>query len=221
MRLLNSARDFGVGRVPTTYIENHDHAEVASNAGGRSVWYRTQPYAIALYTTSGAPLVFSGQEFGEDYWMPEMHEETETLKRVVPRPKRWSALGSDGTAGTLRWLYGKLASIRHAHPALRSPNFYPDVWDESWCRFRGGYGVDTERQLVVFHRWGQDDQGRMERFIVVLNFSAHYHRLDVPFSTNGDWKELLGDWTVHITDWWLRDHLVSSNWGRIFYQREN
>ncbi|MBN1652390.1 MAG: 1,4-alpha-glucan branching enzyme, partial [Deltaproteobacteria bacterium] len=134
MRLLHSARDFGAGRVPTTYIENHDHAQVASNAGGRARWYRTQPHAIALYTVCGAPLVFSGQEFGEDYWMPEGYEETETLQRVVPRPKRWTTLGADSTAGFMRWLYGTLAAIRKAHPALRSPNFYPSVWFDSWDR---------------------------------------------------------------------------------------
>jgi hypothetical protein len=92
----------------------------------------------------------------------------------------------------------------------------PDCWRD---RLRDGYGVDTARQLVVFHRWGNDDQGRLERFIVVLNFSAQDQLLDVPFSANGDWQELLGGWTVHVTDWWLRNHWVGSNWGRIFYQR--
>jgi pullulanase len=221
MRLYNSGRDFGTGRVPTLYIENHDHAEAVSNAGGRGFWYRTQPHAIALFAICGDPLVFSGQEFGEDYWMPEGYEETETVKRVVPRPKRWSTLGSDSTADFMRWLYGKLAAIRKAHPALRSANFYPSVWDDGWDRLRDGYGVDTARQLVVFHRWGEDDQGHVERFIVVLNFSDRDQHLDVPFPCNGEWEELLGGWNVSINDWWLRNHHVGSNWGRIFFQRAN
>ncbi|MBN1654351.1 MAG: alpha amylase C-terminal domain-containing protein, partial [Deltaproteobacteria bacterium] len=94
------------------------------------------------------------------------------------------------------------------------------VWFDSWDRMRDGYGVDTSRQLVVFHRWGNDDQGRFERFIVVLNFSDQDQQLDVPFSTNGDWRELLEGWSVRVTDWRLRGHWVGGNWGRVFFQRE-
>jgi 1,4-alpha-glucan branching enzyme len=73
MRLLDTGRDFEPGRVPTTYVENHDHSEIASVAGGRSQWYRAQPYLISLLTCFGAPLLYNGQEFAEDYWMPEGH----------------------------------------------------------------------------------------------------------------------------------------------------
>ena len=220
MRLLDAARDFDSGRSPITYIENHDHAETASNAGGRGQWYRTQPHAIALFTVSGAPLVYSGQEFGEDYWMPEGHEETATIRRVEPRPKRWAALGSDGTAAGLRWLYGKLISIRKEHPALRSPNFYPSKWQDNWERFRDGYGVDTSRGVVIYHRWGPDDHGKLERFIIVLNFSAHGQWVDIPFSTNGEWEDLLGGWKVLVHNWRLPNMCVSGNWGHVFFQRE-
>ena len=220
MRLLDAARDFDQSRSPVTYIENHDHAETASNAGGRGQWYRTQPHAIALFTVSGTPLIYSGQEFGEDYWMPEGYEETETIKRVVPRPKQWATLGSDGTAAFMRWFYRRLNSIRRDHPALRSPNFYPSYWLDDWERFRDGYGVDTGRQVVIFHRWGSDNQGKLERFIIVLNFSPYGQWIDIPFSTNGEWEDLLSGWKVQINDWWLHNVCVSSNWGHIFFRKE-
>ena len=220
MRLINSNKDFGLGKVPTTYIENHDHAEVASNAGGRSAWYRTQPYAIALLTAPGAVLINSGQEFAEDYWMPEMHEETETIRRVVPRPKRWNAYANDWTGQNMRRLYRKLIHIRHNHPSLRSPNFYPDNWDVAWTRFNDkGYGVDTERGLVIYHRWGLDVQGRLERFIIVLNFSPSAQRVDIPFSDNGEWEDLLSGWKVYPQNYWIGNQSIGGNWGHVFLKR--
>jgi hypothetical protein len=71
MRLLDAGRDFGPGRVPTIYIENHDHARIMRKAGTRPFWYLTQPYAIALFTSPGATLIYNGQEFGMDNDMPK------------------------------------------------------------------------------------------------------------------------------------------------------
>jgi len=218
MRLFNSSKDFNVGKAPTTYIENHDHSEAVNNAGGRAQWYRTQPYAIALFTTPGAPLVYSGQEFAEDYWMPEGHEETAEIKRVVPRPKRWALFANDTTGGFVRWLYSRLIQIRHNHPTLRSPNFYPASWDSSWTRFNSqGYGVDTERGLVIYHRWGQNEKGDLERFIIVLNFSSETRWADIPFSVNGQWEELISGWKVMVQDYRLRNQGVGAHWGQIFF----
>jgi 1,4-alpha-glucan branching enzyme len=220
MRLLNSNQDFGDGRVPTTYIENHDHAEIASNAGGRARWYRSQPHAIALLTSPGAVLMYSGQEFAEDYWMPEGYEETETLRRVVPRPKRWDQYAHDPTGNFMRWLYTKLIQIRREHPALRSPNFYPNHWNEALTRFNEqGYGVDTERGLVIYHRWGHNEQGQLDRFIIVLNFSAATQWVNIPFSDKGEWEDLLSGWKIFVQDYWLRNQSIGSNWGHIFFKR--
>jgi hypothetical protein len=60
---------------------------------------------------------------------------------------------------------------------------------------------------------------RTEKFIVVLNFSAYDQMLDVPFSDNGTWRELLEGWDVSIGNWRLANHRVGSHWGRIFLLR--
>ncbi len=130
MRLLNSSKDFGAGRVPTTYIENHDHARAAWAAGGREQWYRTQPWMLALMTSYGAPLVYNGQEFGLDHWMPEPHEEEHSpVKRVTPRPLNWD-LSEDEVGKYLRGLYRRLIAIRKSCPALTGPEFFPDQWED-------------------------------------------------------------------------------------------
>lgn len=224
MRLLDSATSFDDGsapgareRTPTTYIENHDHAQIASNAEGWRHWYRTQPWAIALFTTYGTVLCHNGQEMANDYYMPESGDD-----RVIPRPVLWwtdltnpSLQDVKQAACSTRDLYKLLAGIRRAHPALTSRNFYPRDWQDGWRRFNpDGYGADCERALVVYHRFTDD---LSERVIVVLNFAEYEQAVDVPLSAPGIWEDLLtGQKYVVDPSCKLRGHLVPSNWGRVF-----
>lgn len=140
MRALDGGRDFAVGKGPVTYAENHDHSTLASRVGGRSVWYRMQPAAIALMTAPGAVMLHNGQEFGDDWWLPESGE-----GRVISRPVNWQ-LAVDGVGESLIRLYRRLTEIRRALPALRTHNFYPRGYDERHTSFNPeGYGVDTDR----------------------------------------------------------------------------
>jgi pullulanase len=214
VRALNAGKDCDAARRPITYVENHDHSTATEQCGGRSAWWRTQPLAIALLTAAGAPLVHNGQEFGDQYWFPEDGD-----GRVLPRPVQWQF--SDDDAGRrLRRLYQRLIAIRMEHPALRTLNFHPDPYDERITNFdRDGFGVSEERALAVFHRWGPAPAGGVEKVIVVLNFSDDDQQLDVPFSDNGQWEELLEGWSVTIDGWRLPNHRVGSHWGRVFVHR--
>lgn len=227
MRLLDTARDFGAGRVPITYIENHDHSEIAAVASGaakcqfkRDQWYRAQPYLIALLTCFGAPLLYCGQEFADGAAMPEGYEETAECNRVRPRPKRW-ALSEDTTGCWLRQLVQMLIKIRKEHPSLRSPNFYPSNW-QSWMQKPDlyGYGVDVEKGTVVYHRWGQANDGQFERFVVALNFSAELQCIDIPLPGGGLWEDLLSGWKVAPSGGdKLTQQGISSHWGYVFYRK--
>ena len=58
-------------KVATTYLSNHDHSHVTWRCGARDDlgsmrWWRTQPWAIALLTSPGTPMLQNGQELGED-----------------------------------------------------------------------------------------------------------------------------------------------------------
>jgi pullulanase len=212
MRLLDSQRDFGQGRTPTFYIENHDHAQVASNGEGRAHFFRTQPWAIALLTSPGAILLHNGQELADDHWVPEGGPD-----RVTSRPVRWQ-YDTDPIGRSMKGVYRKLIEIRRAHPGLRSGNFYPTNWNESWRRLQGGYGVDCQRGLVVYHRWGNGAADQLERFMVVLNFADVDQWLDVPVPSNGKWQDLLGGGTHQTADFWLGGMKIPSNWGLILFQ---
>jgi hypothetical protein len=218
MRMLNSAESYEPGRWPTIYIENHDHESFIIKAGSRNLWWMMQPYMIALMTCAGAVLLHNGQEFGQLYWMPEPGAETPSAQRVVPRPLDWT-LVSDGVGTAVSGLFNQLIGIRTAHAGLRSPNFYPPNWDQNATMLdANGFGIDTGRQIVVYHRWGQSSDGRLEKFYIVLNFSQTDQTTTVQFSDNGVWTDLISDWAPVVADNQLTV-TVGSNWGHIFYRK--
>ena len=90
---LNNRRFLTSGKVPTLYQTNHDHSDAAWQAGARDNvgavgadgagnWWKTQPFAIALFTSTAVPLIRNGQEFGEEHFIPE--NDHNTGRRVGP-----------------------------------------------------------------------------------------------------------------------------------------
>ncbi len=223
-RALHTSKYFAEGKGPITYIENHDQDSFIRKAGGRELWWKTQPYVIALLTAPGTVLIHNGQEFGEYYEMPGHGP-----GRVKSRPLDWNN-STDHAGQSLLGLYKTLISIRKTYPSLRSPNYYPDtyldypsmgpfdVWDRY---FNGeGYGVHVDKKIMIFHRWGKAEDGKTEWFIIVLNFSQFDQYVDIPFSLNGAWRNLLNDTSDDITHYRLYDQRINSNWGKIYYKKE-
>jgi pullulanase len=221
MRVLNAARDFDSPICPTIYLENHDHGTVTCRLGSRDRWYKAQPYMIALATCSGAVLIHNGQEWGqfEDLWEDDSNAPAQ-FKRVQSRPLRWMESG-DAIGQTIRDRYRLLLALRLQHKGLRSPNFYPNDYDWNWHNFSpDGYGIDEQRQVIIFHRWGDSQDGGIERFMVVLNFSDATQYVEIPLSANGQWTDLLQPGAVVTTlDYRLHNYPVPSNWGCVFWQK--
>ncbi len=215
MRMLNSGSNYGMGSAATIYIENHDHRRFMLKAGGRAFWYLTQPYVIALFTCAGATLIYNGQEYGACNDMPEQDNLDKHEYRVIPRPLDWTNLQQE--PGPTVWnLYSKLMKLRGQHPALRGPYFYPDKWDSGATAFdANGYGIDREKNLVVYHRWGAVSPGKTEYLYVALNFSGDDQEISFAVPFDGAWKELLSDRTVSASGKLLKMN-VTSNWGAIF-----
>ncbi|SRR6266508_3843051 len=222
MAALDSHHGLQDDKVATLYLSNHDHSHVAWQAGAREnagalQWYRTQPYAIALFTSPGTVMIQNGQEFAEDYWL--MEDDQGSNRRVKPRPLRWDFAG-DSIGVRLLGLYAKLIAVRKAHAGLRSDNIYPSGWETWQTRFNPeGYGVDVAQEVVIYHRWGNDVDGILERFIIVLNFSPQARYVDIPFSANGTWHDLLNDRSEIITQHRLANYRIESYWGSVFFQK--
>ena len=74
------------------------------NEGDRGLWYKEQPYLIALLTAKGIPLLWQGQEFGSNAVVPD-----DGLGRVmVFRPVRWDFF-YDEAGRALIWLVPRAA----------------------------------------------------------------------------------------------------------------
>ena len=219
VKALDTHAGLNAGKVATTYLSNHDHSHFTWQCGARDncgsmQWYRTQPYAIALLTAPGAPLIQNGQEFAEDHWIPE--DDRNSGRRVKTRPLRWEFL-DDWIGGTLFKLYQKLLEIRKSHGALTSDNFEPSNWEDWMTQFNpAGYGIDVQKQVVIYRRWGTQN-GQPEQFVVVLNFSPDNQVVDVPFPASGVWTDLLNDGIKPtVGEGPLRNWTVNSNWGNLF-----
>ena len=207
LRVLDAGRDYGEGKGPVTYVQNHDHSNLVTVLGGREQWYKGQAPAIALLTSPGTVMLHNGQEFGEDYFLPDTGP-----GRVLPRPLRWEVSSTDFIGSRLYTVYQRLIAIRQAHPSLRSANFFPRE------NHPDGYGVFPDQGIAIYHRWGDSDTGETERFIIVLNYSTSDRNVDIPFSTNGAWTDLLNEERVNIENHRLSQYRIPSHWGRIFYQ---
>jgi 1,4-alpha-glucan branching enzyme len=214
MRVLNTPRDFAVGKGPVPYVDNHDHSTVVSRVGGRGLWWKAQPPLLALLTVPGAVLLRNGQEFGEDDFVPDSGD-----NRVVPRPLHWELL-QDQTGQWLYKLHQQLVALRQECPSLRSGNFYPSDYDERWGHFNDqGYGVDVDKGVVIYHRWWQEASGVFERFIVVLNFSDNDQWVDVPFSVNGAWTDRLSGDVLQVQGYRAANVRIPSHWGKLLYNK--
>ena len=174
---------------------------------------------IALATCPGGMMLHNGQEWGqyEDIWEDDSNASPADA-RVQARPLLW-AQESDSIGQTLQARYSFLMTLRDQHPGLRTPNFYPDYYDQQWTAFSpDGYGINESLQIAIYQRWGNDDGGNLERFIVVLNFGDDTQYVNIPFSVNGNWTDLLnGNRAVAVGNYWLYSYPVPSNWGCVFW----
>ena len=106
------------------YIENHDHQRFICNYGTVAVdndpddtllqegnrdgfWPKVQPYLIALLTAKGTPLLCEGQEFCENYWIPD----SGYGRVMLYRPVRWNYFYDNDGQPIIR-LLRKLTKIR-------------------------------------------------------------------------------------------------------------
>jgi 1,4-alpha-glucan branching enzyme len=203
MRALDAGRDFANGKSPVVYIENHDHRTITQACGGREQWWVTQPLVIALFTISGAVFIHNGQEFAEQYNFEE--EDTPGNQRVQPRPLRWEK-SKDAIGQAVYSFYKKLIAIRQQNPVLAGPYFY-------------SYGANAEQGTVIYHRWGDTADGKLERYIIALNFSVFDRVINIPFSENGLWENLLDGNTLQVENYLFDNYTVNSHWGAIFKLR--
>ena len=142
--------------IPKTalqYIENHDHERFLCNfgthnpdeagnplfqEGDRSRWFMLQPYLIALLMSKGIPLLWQGEEFAENYFLPDVGEGRVALLR----PLRWDYF-YDGSGQPIVTLIRKLLRIRRQRAHIRQGTYF---FFNDWDRYQG-------RGVLMFTRY--------------------------------------------------------------------
>ncbi len=164
------------------YIENHDHSRFVCNfgrlmrdnellsEGDRGLWYKVQPYLIGLLTGKGIPLLWQGQEFGENYYVPP-----EGWGRVMLfRPVRWDYF-YDGVGKTVIGLVRKLLKIRKQPQFQRGAHY-----------FHNDYERYQSKGVLLFSR----SEGAAFS-LVGLNFTDQEQAVPFVFPGGGDYQEEL------------------------------
>jgi len=166
--------------APFQYLESHDHSQliVFASGGDRSRWYKLQPHAIALYTLQGIPMLWQGQEFADNYALPDGGPDRVDLERVT----HWEYF-YDANGNPLVNLYRRLGNLRRTVKALRSrSSFY--YWQQS---LQGS-------QTIIYSRHAAADAGNPESWALVLvNFAGGDANVNAPFPVAGTWREMLDD----------------------------
>lgn len=195
------------------YLENHDHARFICHfktffngnellsEGDRNLWYKVQPYLIGLFTAKGIPMLWQGQELGENYYVPD-----QGWGRVaIFRPMRWEYF-YDEVGRSMVSLVRKLVRLRQRGEQFRAGEHY-------------FYNDDNyiSRGVLLFSR------REHEKFsLTALNFSDTDQTVPFIFPMSGDYMEELHGregadvnlWNIHEGD--QIQLPIPPNYGRVW-----
>jgi 1,4-alpha-glucan branching enzyme len=220
--LTQTAVDISGNSVPMPvaafqYLESHDHSQLivfagTNNDGGplpegnRDLFYKLQPYAIALYTCEGIPMLWQGQEFADNYNLPDNGNARVHLRRDT----HWEYFYDTDGQPLIR-LYRRLGQLRRSSPALRSRQSYYYYLQSH-----------QQTQIIAYHRLAAATATQPEQYaMVLLNFASSAGQISVPFPKAGTWQEMLDadvrSYSVDVSnDGDVQTITVPSNYGMIF-----
>jgi 1,4-alpha-glucan branching enzyme len=118
---------------------------------------------VAVFAAPGIPMIYAGQEFGED-----------SPRTIDFLPMQWSKLQRDEHAAQYAAVR-RLIRARRSHPALRSDHI----------QF---YTTDFAHDKTVrFHRW----DGAGDEAVCAINFGHERRTLELYFPANGRWRDVV------------------------------
>jgi 1,4-alpha-glucan branching enzyme len=137
----------------------------------RELWYKVQPYLIGILTAKGVPLLWQGQEFGENYYLPE-----QDFGRVMfLRPVRWDYV-YDPIGKKVLALVRKLIKLRRQQPQFTQGEHF----------FYNNYDRYHSKNVLLFSR-----KYANKFSLVALNFGNSEQRVPFWFPIGGDYQEEL------------------------------
>lgn len=206
--------------APFQYLESHDHSQLIVFAGtvndngplpegNRDLYYKLQPYAIALYTCKGVPMLWQGQELADNYNLPD-----NGLARVhLRRDTHWEFF-YDLDGQPLIRVYRRLGQLRRSSRALRGTSSYY-YYQQS----------HQQTQIIAYHRYAPAAGSQPEDWaMILLNFAGGAAQISVPFPKAGKWLEMLDadQRTLEVdvaSDNDVQNLMVPSNYGMVFIRQ--
>ena len=200
--------------APFQYLDSHDHSYLIASIellpplggpgdvqyGNRDKFYKLQPYVIALYTCMGIPMLWQGQEFAENYTLPDGG----SLRISFPREMHWEYF-YDSNGQSLIRVYRIMANLRTTYKCLRS-------------RISYYYNVQSNPQTTGVIAYSRQLADTSDVAMIVLNFSDGKQTVSLPFPKAGTYKELLDEQEqlVVSADGEVHEVTVNSNYGAVF-----
>jgi 1,4-alpha-glucan branching enzyme len=203
--------------VPKTalqYLENHDHerfvcnfglvnADEAGNPlfveGDRERWYMLQPYLIALLLAKGIPMLWQGEEVGENYFLPDVG----SGRVSILRPLRWDYFYDD-PGRRLLGLVRALLRIRRRRAHLRHGAYF---FFNDWDRY-------LAHGLLLFARYDGPHYT-----LVAANTSGMQHTMPFWFPVAGNYVEELHGGALDlrgVAAWQPTPITIPSHYGRVW-----
>ena len=190
-----ATRDFNGVQAPVApfqYLNSHDHEHLidsfgkAPGIGGlgdvefgiRANVAMLQPFAVALYTCQGIPMLWQGEEIAENYTLPEGGNARISFRRSMHWEYFYDQYGQE-----LVRLYRLLGRLRRTTRALRSREL-----------FYFNQQSNTAAGMVAYQRHAPATATEHEQYaLVYLNFSDTPQSLAIPFPRAGIYREMIDD----------------------------
>lgn len=193
------------------YIENHDHSRFVSNfgavqtdeannavflEGNRDLWYKVQPYLLAMMTAKGVPLLWQGQEIGENYTVPW----NGSARVAMLRPVRWDHF-YDQPGQSLISMVRNVLAVRRDRDEMRQGEYH----------FHNNHDLYQSRSvLIVERRLGE------KVTVVAMNFGDEAQYVPFTFNVGGRYEEQLHGFTWDVTAGEPSMIEIPANYGRIW-----
>jgi 1,4-alpha-glucan branching enzyme len=139
--------------------------------GDRNRWFMLQPYLIALLMSKGVPMLWQGQEFAENYFLPEFGAGRVSLLR----PLRWDYF-YDSAGQSIVNLVRRLLRIRRDRVQIRHGAFF---FFNNWEKYQSA-------GLLLFARYSGDQYS-----LVAVNTTDVECKVPFWFPIAGDYIEEL------------------------------
>jgi 1,4-alpha-glucan branching enzyme len=175
--------------LPLQYLSSHDHSWLITKVallpplskddirfGDRSRFYELQPFAIALLSSRGVPMLWEGEELAENYEVAGGGN----LRISFLRGMHWEYFYDEAGSALVR-VYRRMGKLRRALPALRGPAFFY-------------YNVQSRppEGLIAIRRSAPGSGGSPEQHaLVILNFSNAERTVTLPAPRAGTYREML------------------------------